>query len=126
MRHKINSKLRRSFEAHEVLPNKNREGNVLFFKVKKAILPPSDYDDHYMGDWDNTTADLKIRHNMTTQHKTRILISCLHDSSVRSPRTLVPLEAQKILALKRSTTPRPDSLLATFSFVFLEIGSLSH
>ena len=42
------------------------------------------------------------------------------------PRTLVPLEAQKILALKRSTTPRPDSLLATFSFVFLEIGSLSH
>ena len=85
MRHKINSKLRRSFEAHEVLPNKNREGNVLFFKVKKAVLPPSDYDDHYMGDRDNTTADLKIRHNMTTQHKTRILISCLHDSSVRSP-----------------------------------------
>ena len=95
--------------------------------MKKAILPPSDYGDHYMGDRGNTilTDELKIRHNMTTQHnttqyKTTILIAIFALLILDHPRTLLaqtrtllhnseaPLEAQKIIALKGSTAPRPD------------------
>ena len=63
-------------------------------KVKKAILPPSDYGDHYMGDRGNTilTDVLKIRHNMTTQHNT------IQDKNINSMLALILDHPRTLLA----------------------------